>query len=177
MRKSISGFTIVELLIVVVIIGILAAIVVVAYNGITNQAKNSKTLSAVNSWAKAIQLYRVETGSFPSSNSCLGASSTYPDTGDGPYCWDVSYWDVKTPFLNQVGPYISGQPEPDNTQIGATGFNRRGAFYHIASSTDHRIRAMFSGVSTCPASSAGPIISTGVISSGTTGVVCQYQLD
>ena len=177
MKKSTSGFTIVELLIVVVVIGILAAIVIVAYNGITNQAKNAKTISAVNAWAKAIQLYRVEKGSFPPSNSCLGSATTYPDTGIGPYCWDTSYWEVKTAFLNQLAPYISGTPEPDNTQIGPTDFNRRGAFYHIASSTDHRIRAVFSGISTCPASSAGPVVATGVISSGTSGVVCQYSLE
>ena len=36
-----SGFTIVELLIVVVVIAILATITIVAYNGIQNQAKDS----------------------------------------------------------------------------------------------------------------------------------------
>lgn len=39
--KRTTGFTIVELLVVVVVIGILAAIVTVAYNGITNQARGS----------------------------------------------------------------------------------------------------------------------------------------
>ena len=175
MRKSISGFTIVELLIVVVVIGILAAIVTVAYTGITTQTKNLKTLAAVDSWAKAIQLYRAENGSFPTSNSCLGTATTYPDTGLGPYCWDVSYWDVKAAFLNQMAPYISNNyPEPDITDLGGGTFNRRGAFYHIVSSTDHRIRAVFLGTSTCPSSSAGALILTSPYGGG---VYCQYQLD
>ena len=174
MRKSISGFTIVELLIVIVVIGILAAIVTVAYTGINAQANNTKTLAAVDSWAKAIQLYRAENGSFPTSNSCLGKTTTYVDTGNGPYCWDVTYWDVKTAFLNQMAPYMNNYPEPDTTDIDSGAINRRGAFYHIVSSTDHRIRAIFSGTSTCPSSSAGALIGTHPFGSG---VYCQYQLD
>ena len=39
MKKTKSGFTIVELLIVIVVIGILAAITIVAYNGIQSRAR------------------------------------------------------------------------------------------------------------------------------------------
>ena len=42
MRKNV-GFTIVELLIVIVVIGILAAITIVAYNGIQDRAKSSNS--------------------------------------------------------------------------------------------------------------------------------------
>lgn len=45
MRKSTSGFTIVELLIVIVVIGILAAITIVAYNGIQQRAKTATVQS------------------------------------------------------------------------------------------------------------------------------------
>lgn len=172
-RKS-PGFTIVELLIVIVVIGVLAAIVIVAYNGVTQSAKTAKTLSAVDSWAKAIQMYRAATGNFPTQQSCLGSSTTYPDTGIGPYCWDITYWDVKANFLSQLAPYIGSHPEPDVTNIGTADYNRRGAFYHIVSTTDHRIRAVFAGESSCPASSAGPLLSSTV---QTGGIYCQYGLD
>ena len=171
MRKSTSGFTIVELLIVIVVIGILAAIVVVAYNGVQERARNTKTLSAVNSWAKAIKLYRADKGTFPASNSCLGSTTTY--SGDG-YCWDGTYWIVQPAFLTEMNPYITSRPEPDTAAVDGTYTQRRGAFYHINTATDHQIRVMLSGVSTCPTSSAGPLIATTVQSRG---VFCQYQLD
>lgn len=51
-----NGFTIVELLIVVVVIGILAAIVVVAYNGITNSAKESAVQSDLAGVGKKLEM-------------------------------------------------------------------------------------------------------------------------
>lgn len=72
-----SGFTIVELLIVVVIIGILASITAVAYNGVQARAQNSRILSAVTSWEKTLKLYKVQKGSLPSSDyNCLATAST-----------------------------------------------------------------------------------------------------
>lgn len=169
MKKS-NGFTIVELLIVVVIIGILAAIVVVAYNGITQQARTAKTLSAINGWAKAIKLYHAENGSWPSANSCLGTTSTYTSN---PYCWDGTSWDVDTTFLNQIATVTSSQPEPDITQISTANPQRRGAFYYIPSG-DHVIRAMFAGESSCPSTGVGPLVSS---SANDLGMWCQYSLE
>ena len=60
-----KGFTIVELLIVIVVIGILAAITVVAYNGIQQRARDSKRTSDVKSLQKVIELYRVDNGEYP----------------------------------------------------------------------------------------------------------------
>lgn len=56
------GFTIVELLIVIVVIGILAAITVVAYAGISERAQRSKVQSDIAQLVKAVQAARVNTG-------------------------------------------------------------------------------------------------------------------
>jgi prepilin-type N-terminal cleavage/methylation domain-containing protein len=63
-RKSLHlrGFTIVELLIVVVIIAILAAITVVSYNGISARAVNAKRDSDVAMYTKAILAARIAKG-------------------------------------------------------------------------------------------------------------------
>jgi len=67
-----KGFTIVELLIVIVAIAILAAISVVAYNGMQQRAQNSARISAATSIAKAFDLKTVETGQpYLSSRVCL----------------------------------------------------------------------------------------------------------
>jgi len=72
-RKN-SGFTIVELLIVVVVIGILAAIVIVAYNGITNSAHDSAVENDLATTAKKLEIYKVKNGTYPVSAAQLTAA-------------------------------------------------------------------------------------------------------
>ncbi|NCU37713.1 prepilin-type N-terminal cleavage/methylation domain-containing protein [Candidatus Saccharibacteria bacterium] len=64
--KYIQGFTIVELLIVTVVIAILASITVVAYNGIQGRAIDSRRLSDVRMITKALQVYKISNGVYPS---------------------------------------------------------------------------------------------------------------
>ena len=65
-RKQ-TGFTIVELLIVIVVIAILAAITVVAYNGIQNRAYDSAVQSDITAFAKKVEALKVDstTGAVP----------------------------------------------------------------------------------------------------------------
>ena len=70
-----SGFTLVELLIVIVVIGILAAITLVAYNGIQAKANDSRRMSDIDSMKKALSLYKVENGSFPPANPNPGTAT------------------------------------------------------------------------------------------------------
>lgn len=72
--KSSRGFTIVELLIVVVVIAILAAITLVSYNGIQNRAKVSAVTTAVNQAAKKVQLFAVDNSdTYPADQSAFNA--------------------------------------------------------------------------------------------------------
>lgn len=61
MKKQ-TGFTIVELLIVIVVIGILAAITVVAYNGMQQRARDAKRVDDIAQISKALKVWAVETG-------------------------------------------------------------------------------------------------------------------
>lgn len=72
MKKTVrqsSGFTIVELLIVIVVIGILAAITIVAFNGIQQRASNTARVQAANQVIKLLKLYRTETGAYPTAST------------------------------------------------------------------------------------------------------------
>lgn len=77
--KNERGFTIVELLIVIVVIAILAAIVIVAYNGIQNQARATQAQSAASTVAKKAEAYNADTsggnGSYPATFSVLTAAA------------------------------------------------------------------------------------------------------
>ena len=79
-----QGFTIVELLIVIVVIAILAAITIVAYNGIQARAKNGNTQSTIAQLKKLVETYNAQTGTYPSTGSL---NSVYSDA-NCPYAAD-----------------------------------------------------------------------------------------
>src|SRR5690349_8493132 len=67
------GFTIVELLIVIVVIAILAAITIVAYNGIQQRARVSSVTSALSQAKKKLELYKIDNSGYPASASLSAA--------------------------------------------------------------------------------------------------------
>ena len=170
--QRLKGFTIVELLIVIVVIAILAAISIVAYNGIQSRAKNTKTINATTAWIKAIKMYNTDTGNWP-VNSCLGTTSTY--SGESSQCWDGAGWVVVPGFLSALQPYMSSQPEPDSSNLhttGDVGSPKKGAFFYNASTTEKQIYMMQPNSTTCPNLSA-PVISQTVYGNG---VRCIYRI-
>jgi prepilin-type N-terminal cleavage/methylation domain-containing protein len=62
-----KGFTIVELLIVIVVIAILATITIVSYNGIQQRAKESQFLAMFDTYEKTLRLYNVTYGNYPAT--------------------------------------------------------------------------------------------------------------
>lgn len=74
--RSQHGFTIVELLIVIVIIAVLAAITIVAYNGLTNRAKDSAGQTAASTVIKKAAAYNAEVGNYPATTSLLTSAAT-----------------------------------------------------------------------------------------------------
>lgn len=82
MKVSKSGFTIVELLIVIVVIAILAAISIVAYTGIQQRGRDSQRKSDLASIGKAIELYHADNGVYPMTGGwCTQISN--PSRGSG----------------------------------------------------------------------------------------------
>lgn len=83
------GFTIVELLIVIVVIGILAAITIVAYNGVQQRANNTARYSELSAWQKQFELYKAQESEYPAmadGGYCLGAG--FPIGGGVARCRD-----------------------------------------------------------------------------------------
>ena len=80
MNKKAYGFTLVELLIVIVIIGILAAISVATYSGIISKANDTAVKSDISNMAKKIELDRAERGSYiPGGSQSVADSTKFPE--------------------------------------------------------------------------------------------------
>jgi prepilin-type N-terminal cleavage/methylation domain-containing protein len=92
-RHKNAGFTIVELLIVVVVIAILAAISIVAYTGITGRASNSAVQTDLRNISEKIAEYQVLNGRYPTGQTAL-----YSGSGYGPIQGVDSYAFVKSAY-------------------------------------------------------------------------------
>jgi prepilin-type N-terminal cleavage/methylation domain-containing protein len=77
-QKSLGakGFTLVELLVVIVILGILAAVVVFAVSGITDRGKTNACKTEVRTVKTAVEAYNAEFGVYPNSTGVLIGAGT-----------------------------------------------------------------------------------------------------
>lgn len=90
------GFTIVELLIVIVVIAILAAITIVAYNGIQNRAHDTAVRSDLANISRKLKAYAAENGEYPTTAtqlSTLGLKVSKKSYGNHMYN-GVSYYNL-----------------------------------------------------------------------------------
>lgn len=112
-RLLIKGFTVVELLIVIVVIGILAALVLNTASGVQRKARNLQTIANIRQYADAIEIYKAETGAYPKTPGegtdyiamvCLGLN--YP----GDTCGTITSVQVykSTPFMTDLATKSGG---------------------------------------------------------------------
>ena len=104
-----QGFTVVELLIVIVVIAILAAISVVAFNGIQARAYDSARQNDIKTIAKALEMYYTEHGEYPT------ITATGAGLGGGVANSHPAYTNTWNDLANSLKPYIDKLPiDPTN---------------------------------------------------------------
>lgn len=135
-----SAFTIVELLIVIVVIAILATVSIVAYNGIQTRAENSKTTNVVGAYVKALSLYAVDNGLYPSTTvyPCLGSYEGTTNcarlvTGSSG-CGYSGTAPQNAAFDAVIAEYLGQKPIGSNQRIDCNGDQYVGAYLNATSS-------------------------------------------
>lgn len=105
-RVAPKGFTIVELLIVIVAIGILSTIIVVSYNGVQANSRDAARISTVNAIAKALGLYYLDNGKYPIISD--GAGTEGSCGADTPQAW--GWCDRMKTLSDALAPYMTLDP-------------------------------------------------------------------
>lgn len=119
-----SGFTIVELLIVIVVIALLAAISIVAYTGIQARARDSQRQQDVKVITQALEMYYLDHGRYPASSctdSCGSVNAAWSTTNAG------NGWENLASHL--VPEYISELPLDPNPTMGSNPYSGVGRGY------------------------------------------------
>ena len=121
MKKSTSGFTIIELMTVIIVLGILVAVVVVGYNGVQGRSRDAIRRSDISNITKALEQYYDDNGTYPAAT----------------YRSDNINWSTFSTALNggPGGPVIDDLPkDPKNSgdPTLATGYGYSYYYYTAA---------------------------------------------
>lgn len=147
-----KGFTIVELLIVIVVIGILAAITIVAFNGVQNRGKTSSAQSAATSLDKKAEAYNAVNSQYPTVDNvitCQGTSGACGTQNSVATTTASDWYSAPSATATQNTVLPTSAPSTPNMlwyfPVGTTG----GCIYHWNYSTSTVVPVSV-GTATCP---------------------------
>lgn len=114
--KDKLGFTLIEIMLVVIIIAALSAMVIPRLSGRSEQAKVAVARADIEAHlATALKLYQLDNGSFPTTSQGLEALRTRPVASPAPTNWNGPYIE-KAPIDPWGNPYVyvsPGRNRPD----------------------------------------------------------------
>jgi general secretion pathway protein G len=155
-KQKQAGFTIVELLIVIVVIGILASITIVAYNGVRSRANDTSVQSDLSQLAKQFGLFYASNGVYPSTPPDLQALDVSINKN--------AYWlDAASPY--NLVPCVT----PDLQQYSITAIPISGKRLYVANGggvQEYTGATAWTGASNYGPMCASTLSGSAVISSG-----------
>ncbi len=169
-RKQSYGFTVVELLIVIAVIGILASVVTVGYSSVTQSSQTTAITSELEQWHKLFRVYKATNGSYPlpvappanpttsggpgtsaDHRYCLGTG--FPSSGGSNWCFVVNSGSVYR-VAESTGAYLMSQLETAGTlPLNTTKYSYgtvTGPFLGYVSASDVRLGTVYPPGTTCP---------------------------
>jgi general secretion pathway protein G len=143
MRKTMSGFTIVELIIVVVVISVIATIIAVSYGTSQQKARNATRITDLKRMQDAVETYRAQNGIYPStSGAWRGLCPAYGGTLD---------------YIPGIGSYYEGSTLPTDPKW--TNPTDSHCYLYRSNGTDYMILAFLTAEGICagdPGDSCNP---------------------
>lgn len=117
------GFTLIEMLVVILIISILAAMIIPRLFGHTDDAKIAKAKADIAQLESSLQDYRLSNGTFPSTEDGLQALVVQPS--DAPN-WKGPYLEHSVPLDPWDHPYVYQSPGPNGEDYLITSYGADG---------------------------------------------------
>lgn len=139
MKRNTRGFTLVEILIVVIILGILAAIVIPQFTNASTQAKGSSVSSTLQTIRSQIELFKIQHGDIPPQTTGMASWVVMVNKSDTTETGNVA----TTPTGTANGPYLQQSPiNPLNNKSGTSSgaaADTNSGWYYSATGTSYTI--------------------------------------
>lgn len=124
-RRKHSGFTLIEIMVVIVILGVLAALVVPKVMSRPDEARQVAAKQDIGAISQALKLYRLDNGRYPTTEQGLGALTQKPSAAPEPKNWKPGGYLERLPNDPWGNPYQYANPgthgEIDIWSLGADG--------------------------------------------------------
>jgi general secretion pathway protein G len=139
MKRSTRGFTLVEILIVVIILGILAAIVIPQFTNASNSARQNSIASTLQTVRSQIELYKIQHSDTPPAFTQMWTNMLNPSNTTGTTTAGA------TTAAYPLGPYIQVapvNPANGNSAIAAAAGTTVGWVYTVSTGSQYTISAV-----------------------------------
>ena len=124
-RKRVQHYTFIEIMVVVIIIAILAAIVMPKFAGRTEDAKVSAAQSQIGIFQTSLNLYNLDTGKYPTTEQGLKALIHKPTSPPVPADWRGPYLETKKlpqdAWKNEYKYTCPGKHNPESYDLFSMG--------------------------------------------------------
>lgn len=121
------GFTLIEVMVVVIVLGFLAGLVAPRVFGRVAEARSTTAASQIELLSVALDNYRLDNGTYPTTSQGLEALRTRPSTQPRPPDWRGPYLRKSVPLDPWNRPYVYRYPgDADRTAFELISYGRDG---------------------------------------------------